>query len=130
MPIARDWVEVVTPARGPAPGPARGAAGCRSHLPDGRYVVLSRRLGERRWVVDAELDRRPPSALAKRFGREQFWERWTRAECAAKLAHQPIVIWLSRYGLDEPDPQLLEIVTGRVGADIVVSCATLMPQTS
>lgn len=72
----------------------------RSHLPDGRCVGWFGETGPGlRVAVDAELDHRPPSALARRFGEHDFWERWTRAECAAKLADVPIAVWLRRHGL-------------------------------
>jgi hypothetical protein len=69
----------------------------RSHLSDGRVVGW---YGEPGMVIDAELsDAAPPPALASRFGAEDFWVRWTGAECAAKLAGVPMHLWLRRHGL-------------------------------
>ena len=76
----------------------------RSYLPDGRCVA---------WVgpvppgtaiaIDAELVNMPvPDALERRFGAEEFWRRWTRAECAAKLSGIPMAVWVQRHGLDVP----------------------------
>ncbi|WP_027346616.1 hypothetical protein [Hamadaea tsunoensis] len=73
-----------------------------SHLPDGR------RLG---WhgpvpsgsvlAIDAEISAAPvPPALARRFGTDRFWERWTRSEALCKLAGVPILVWLETHGLD------------------------------
>ncbi|HZL06553.1 MAG TPA: hypothetical protein VFE45_14265 [Coriobacteriia bacterium] len=73
------------------------AAAARSHLSDGRVVCW---YGEPGVVIDAELTDRPvPPALMRRFGAEGFWARWTRAECAAKLADVPMAIWLHDHGL-------------------------------
>jgi hypothetical protein len=70
----------------------------RSHLGDGRVVGW---YGEPGVVVDAEVDTaEPPAELARRYGREQFWARWTAAECRAKLADVPIALWLREHGLD------------------------------
>jgi hypothetical protein len=77
-----------------------------SHLADGR------RLG---WhgpvppgcvlVIDAEITAAPvPPALARRFGRDRFWERWTHAEALCKLADVPMLAWMGSRGLDCPDP--------------------------
>lgn len=77
-----------------------------SHLADGR------RLG---WhgpvppgcalAIDAEITAAPiPPALARRFGTDRFWERWTRAESLCKLADVPMLAWVGRHGLDRPDP--------------------------
>jgi hypothetical protein len=77
-----------------------------SHLADGR------RLG---WhgpvppghalTIDAEITAAPvPPMLARRFGTDRFWERWTRAEALCKLADVPMLAWMSTIGLDSPDP--------------------------
>ena len=69
----------------------------RSHLSDGRVVGW---YGEPGVVIDAELSEAvPPPALTSRFGAEDFWARWTSAECAAKLAGVPMHLWLGRHGL-------------------------------
>ena len=80
----------------------------RSHLSDGRVVGW---YGEADVVIDAELaDAAAPTALTSRFGVEDFWVRWTSAECAAKLAGIPMHVWLTEHGLDHPgaDVDLLE----------------------
>ena len=77
-----------------------------SHLADGR------RLG---WhgpvpaggalAIDAEITAAPvPPALARRFGTDRFWARWTRAEALCKLADLPMLAWVGHRGLDSPDP--------------------------
>jgi hypothetical protein len=72
-------------------------AAARSHLADGRVVGW---YGVPGVVIDAELSDQPvPPALAARFGTEDFWGRWTRAEVAAKRADVPIVLWLAEHGL-------------------------------
>ena len=72
----------------------------RSHLSDGRVVGW---YGGADVVIDAELaDAAPPPALASRFGLEDFWVRWTSAECAAKLADVPMHLWLAKHGLGHP----------------------------
>jgi hypothetical protein len=69
----------------------------RSHLPDGRVVGW---YGDPGVVIDAEVaDATPPTALVARFGAAGFWERWTAAECAAKLADVPMHLWLREHGL-------------------------------
>lgn len=78
-------------------------------------------------MIDAELaDRAPPMALAARFGGHEFWERWTRAECAAKIADVPISIWLRDYGLGSGmvcPVQTIRAVFGKTA--VVVSAAYL-----
>ncbi|MDQ6686118.1 MAG: hypothetical protein M3Z50_00660 [Actinomycetota bacterium] len=87
----------------------------RSHLGDGRAVGW---YGAPGTVIDAELARDPvPSALASRYGPVDFWVRWTRAECAAKLACVPLPMWLREHGLAEPAD--IELHTIRLGDTIV-----------
>jgi hypothetical protein len=43
-----------------------------------------------------------PELLARRFGVERFWERWTRTECLCKLADIPMLAWWPANGLDVP----------------------------
>jgi hypothetical protein len=76
----------------------------RSHLPDFRCVgwYAEPPAG---WsvVIDAEYaDQVIPEPLARRFGVERFWERWTRAECLCKLADVPMLAWWPEHGLDVP----------------------------
>jgi hypothetical protein len=56
----------------------------RSHLHDGRVVAWTGS-HDVPVAVDAEVERTVPAALARRFGTDGFWERWTRAECVVKL---------------------------------------------
>ena len=87
----------------------------RSHVGDGRVVGW---YGDPGAVVDAEIrDAAPPAHLASRFGAEDFLARWTRAECAAKLADLPMHLWLRRHGLGTAGA---EVETFEV-ADLVVS---------
>ena len=80
----------------------------RSHLPDGRVVGW---YGGPGVVLDAELsDVLPPPRLAARFGTEDFWARWTAAECAAKLADVPMHLWLRRHGLTHPGAEVRHVV--------------------
>jgi hypothetical protein len=72
----------------------------RSYLPDGRCVGW---YGPPGVVIDAELvGAEVPDALGRRYGRADFWGRWTRTECAAKAAGIPIARWLRRHGLNGP----------------------------
>ena len=105
----------------------------RSHLADGRCVG---------WrgktpigldvVVDAELGEQVvPGLLSRRFGIEDFWQRWTRAECAAKLTGVPIVDWIKRHGLAVP-AGVMESTTFRahwLASGLVVSVAWRPPTT-
>ncbi|MBC7278050.1 hypothetical protein [Nocardioides sp.] len=62
----------------------------RSHLHDGRVVAWTGSY-DVSVAVDAEVERAVPAALAERFGTDRFWERWTRAECVAKLTGRGVV---------------------------------------
>ena len=76
----------------------------RSHLPDFRCVGWYA-VPPAGWsvVIDAEYADQPvPAPLARRFGVEEFWQRWTRAECLCKLADVPMLAWWPEYGLDVP----------------------------
>jgi len=54
-------------------------------------------------TIDAEYaDQAIPEPLARRFGEERFWERWTRAECLCKLADIPMLAWWPAHGLEVP----------------------------
>jgi len=93
----------------------------RSHLSDGRCVA---------WAgsgpvlaVDAELDRPVPAALAARFGVEDFWGRWTRLECVAKVTDTPVALLLGTT-LAAPDLADARLSTLRLPGGIVVSVAT------
>lgn len=95
----------------------------RSHLGDGRCVAWT---GAPQGVaIDAEIQREVPPALARRHGVEDFWGRWTRLECAAKLSDVPVAL-LTRDGLDLPEGVIAHVVTVRLvdGRDeVVVSVA-------
>ncbi len=73
----------------------------RSHLHDGRVVGW---YGASGVVIDAEVVRGVPLALARRFGADDFWGRWTRSECVAKRDDVPIVILLAMHGLPHQVP--------------------------
>lgn len=56
-----------------------------------------------------------PSSRAETLtghGSEDLWARWTAAECRAKHADVPVVLWLRAHGLDG-DPDGAEVVTVR-----------------
>lgn len=101
----------------------------RSHLPDFTCVGWYGEPPEG-WsvVVDAEYaDQKVPSPLAKRFGTDEFWERWTRSECLCKLADVPMLAWWPQHGLDVPADFAGEWRTLEVGP-LIVSVA-LAPST-
>jgi len=90
----------------------------RSHVADGRVVGW---YGAPGTVIDAEISDAPPSPrLAARFGSEDFVARWTRAECAAKLADLPMHVWLQRHGLTTGAIKARTVAMG----DLVVSLAS------
>lgn len=89
----------------------------RSHLGDGRVVGW---YGAPGTVIDAEIRGAEPPHLVERFGADDFLGRWTRAECAAKLADIPMQVWLVRHGLTAPG---VEVETHEVD-DLVISVAT------
>jgi hypothetical protein len=87
----------------------------RSYLADDRVVGWYGGPGA---VIDAEIaGQHVPRALAARFGVDDFWARWTQAECAAKLADVPIMIWISTHGLG---PASYDVTTVLL-EDVVVS---------
>ena len=91
----------------------------RSHVGDGRVVGWYGRAGT---VIDAEIrDAAPPARLVARFGAEDFLHRWTRAECAAKLADVPMHVWLQLHGLTAGGVEAETVAMG----DLVVSLAHL-----
>ena len=95
----------------------------RSHLPDGRVVGW---YGDPGVVVDAEVaGATPPPALVERFGAAGFWERWTAAECAAKLADVPMHLWLREHGLDHAGARV--VTTRRDGLVLSVGRAVTNP---
>jgi hypothetical protein len=76
----------------------------RSHLPDFRCVGWYG-APPPGWkiVIDSEYAAQPvPEPLARRFGTDSFWQRWTRAECLCKLADVPMLAWWPEHGLDVP----------------------------
>lgn len=87
----------------------------RSHLGDGRVVAWTGAAPgpDERVAVDAELEGPVPAALAARFGERDFWARWTRLECVAKLIDVPVVVLL-RDGLDAPPVAGLRLATVRL----------------
>jgi hypothetical protein len=109
-----------------APRTAACPAGCRgvhSYVADGRRVCW-RPDAPGRHSVDAEIADAPvPEALGRRFGEAHFWDSWTRSEALAKLAGVPILLWLSRRGLEASAPPGVRTRHLRLG-DLVVSTAS------
>lgn len=99
----------------------------RSHLGDGRCVAWQGRAQDTHIVIDAELaNQKPPAQLSRKYGDDDFWERWTRAECAAKLAGVPIAAWLRANGMTSL-PGRIEVATVRavwLDPHLVVSIGT------
>jgi len=95
--LVKSWLRIGSPA-------AMASAVTRSHLPDGRCVGWYGPVPDRATIViDAEsTDRAVPPALARRFGEDGFWQRWTRAECAAKVSGVPMAVWVTTLGLAAP----------------------------
>ena len=96
----------------------------RSHLPDGRCVGWYGPVPDgASIVIDAEFtDRTVPPALGRRFGHTDFWLRWTRAECAAKLRDVPILVWLARSGLEPGDGDVyVTVESASLGPDVMVT---------
>ena len=96
----------------------------RSHLPDGRCVGWVGQLpSDTRLVIDAECTDEPvPEKLGSRFGTADFWERWTRAECAAKLTDTPMATWLQLHGMaGSEDHRYATVHAGWLAPHIVVS---------
>ena len=100
----------------------------RSHLANFRCVGWYGELPAG-WAVaiDAEYGNAAvPAPLAARFGTEQFWERWTRAECLCKLADVPMLAWWPVHGLDVPADfggEWRTLIVPSPGGDLVVSVA-------
>ncbi|MEI7055127.1 hypothetical protein WBG06_04860 [Nocardioides sp. CCNWLW239] len=98
----------------------------RSHLHDGRVVAWTGGY-DVPVAIDGEVDREVPTALARRFGTDRFWERWTRAECVAKLTGRGVVDLVDLMaqnpgGGDRPDLGLsLSLSTVHLPGGIVVS---------
>jgi hypothetical protein len=100
----------------------------RSHLHDGRVVAWTGSY-DVAVAVDAEVECTVPAALAKRFGTDGFWERWTRAECVVKLTGRGVVdiVALMADDPDRDDRTGAEVClsTVRLPGDIVVSIGRL-----
>ncbi|MEV1154581.1 hypothetical protein AB0J27_04110 [Micromonospora chokoriensis] len=94
----------------------------RSHLDDGRCVGwYGPTVPGWRVAIDAERADAPvPPALGRRFGVQDFWARWTRAECCCKLADVPVAAWWRLHGLGTPADGSAVWRTLRV-ADLVVT---------
>ncbi len=100
----------------------------RSHLHDGRVVAWTGS-HDVPVAVDAEVERTVPAALARRFGTDGFWERWTRAECVVKLTGRGVadivdLMAAEPAGDDGPSAGVC-LSTVRLPGDIVVSIGTL-----
>ncbi|KUJ49123.1 hypothetical protein ADL17_09215 [Micromonospora maris] len=105
--------------------PAESAdATTRSYLDDGRCLGwYAPPVPRWRVAIDAERVGAPvPTALARRFGTGEFWARWTRAECLAKLTDVPMAIWWQRHGLEVP-PRIDWLWRTLTLADLVVTVA-------
>ena len=74
-------------------------------------------------AVDAEVERTVPAALARRFGTDGFWERWTRAECIVKLTGRGVVDIVALMADDSGSE--VHLSTVRLPGGIVVSIGTL-----
>jgi hypothetical protein len=94
----------------------------RSHLHDGRVVAWAGSY-DVPVAVDAEVERTVPAALAKRFGTDGFWERWTRAECVVKLTGRGVVDIVALMADDSGSE--VHLSTVRLPGGIVVSIGTL-----
>ncbi|MFE6648135.1 hypothetical protein ACFVJS_16310 [Nocardioides sp. NPDC057772] len=96
----------------------------RSHLHDGRVVAWTGSY-DVPVAIDAEVERTVPAALARRFGADGFWERWTRAECVAKLTGRGVLdlVDLMAGGPDECATGV-RLSTARLPDGIVVSIGT------
>ncbi|WP_233558832.1 hypothetical protein [Micromonospora radicis] len=108
--------------------PAESAAAVtRSHLDDGRCLGwYGPPVPGWRVAVDAErVTAEVPPALARRFGTTDFWARWTRTECLAKLADVPVATWWRRHGLAVPPGTcwLWRTLTLAGAADLIVTVA-------
>ena len=94
----------------------------RSHLHDGRVVAWTGSY-DVPVAVDGEVERAVPAALGRRFGADGFWERWTRAECVAKLTGRGVV---DLVNLMASDPAAgVRLSTVRLPGGIVVSIGRL-----
>jgi hypothetical protein len=100
----------------------------RSHLHDGRVVAWTGSY-DVPVAIDGEVERAVPAALARRFGTEGFWERWTRAECVAKLTGRGVLdlvdLMAGDPGAGDPPGAGVHLSTVRLPGDIVVTIATL-----
>lgn len=95
----------------------------RSHLHDGRVVAWTGSY-DVPVAVDAEVERTVPAALARRFGAEGFWERWTRAECVVKLTGRGVADIVGLMRAEAPITEV-HLRTLRLPGGIVVSIGRL-----
>ncbi|MBG6094121.1 4-phosphopantetheinyl transferase family protein [Nocardioides luteus] len=95
----------------------------RSHLHDGRVVAWTGSY-DVPVAVDGEVERTVPAALARRFGADGFWERWTRAECVAKLTGRGVVDLVDLMAAEVPGTGV-RLSTLRLPGGIVVSVGRL-----
>ncbi|OIJ28601.1 4-phosphopantetheinyl transferase family protein [Nocardioides luteus] len=97
----------------------------RSHLHDGRVVAWTGSY-DVPVAIDGEVERTVPAALARRFGAEGFWERWTRAECVAKLTGRGVLDLVDLMaGADDRPGTGVHLSTVRLPGGIVVTVGTL-----
>ncbi|WP_328528413.1 hypothetical protein OG984_22535 [Nocardioides sp. NBC_00368] len=100
----------------------------RSHLHDGRVIAWTGSY-DVPVAVDGEVERTVPAALARRFGVDGFWERWTRAECVAKLTGRGVVdlvdLMTDELRTGGGPPSGMRLSTLRMPGGIVVSVGRL-----
>ncbi|MGH3351038.1 MAG: hypothetical protein ACRDPS_10265 [Nocardioides sp.] len=97
----------------------------RSHLHDGRVLAWTGSY-DVPVAIDGEVERAVPAALGRRFGTHRFWERWTRAECVAKLTGRGVVDLMNLMAADDPGPDAgVRLTTARLPGGIVVSIGRL-----
>ncbi|MFD4323197.1 hypothetical protein ACFWQC_01085 [Nocardioides sp. NPDC058538] len=94
----------------------------RSHLHDGRVVAWAGSY-DVPVAVDAEVERTVPAALARRFGADGFWARWTRAECVVKLTGRGVADIVALMADDSGSE--VQVSTVRLPGGIVVSIGRL-----
>ena len=100
----------------------------RRHLHDGRVVAWTGTY-DVPVAVDAEVERTVPAALAARFGADGFWERWTRAECIAKLTGRGVTDLNELMRGDRTVPGV-SLSTTRIAGGIVVSVGRIVDAAS
>lgn len=96
----------------------------RSHLHDGRVLAWTGSY-DVPVAIDGEIERAVPTALGRRFGADRFWERWTRAECVAKLTGRGVADLVGLMADDDDQVAGVSLTTVRLPGGIVVSIGRL-----